>query len=467
MSWQRSWKKKVTQVLLIKVEGMDQFENQKQWIQAVESEFEQQKKLWPKEKNHHQKIRELQLKHFSLFLKTGFPSAKDPYWKFNNTNSLLKREPQKINFTTLEENIENSFSSLFPMSYKIEFHNGILKEDSLKNLPEGVQLCTWKNLTPDFPLWNRIINQNALKNTEDGFYYLAGALPTNGYILYIPKNCKISKNIHIHFSFNGSTDTDTSSLSLSNLRNFIFLEEGAEVTLIESTHSQRNITINSSTSVETGSNSYLRWLNLDQGNAHSLYLNQVECKMKESSFIDRLSLSLGSGLSRDIVKIDQKEKAKSILSGLTLLKHNNRRDQRFFVHHSEKEGYSRQISRGILNDKSKNIFHGKIYVSPTAYQTDCAQSAKNLLLSSTADAFTQPELEIHCGEVKAQHGATAGQINKDEMFYLQTRGLEEKKAFELLLTSYMADALNLFSDPDLVGQLMKNIQKNKSLYLNL
>lgn len=446
---------------------MNQFENQKQWMQAIENEFEQQKKLWPKEKNHHEKIRELQLKHFSLFLKTGFPSPKDPYWKFNNTNSLLKRKSQKKDPLVSTENIENSFSSLFPRSYKMEFHNGVLKDSSLKNLPEGVEFCTWKNLKPDFPLWEKIINQNALNNKEDGFYHLAGALPTDGYILYIPKNCKISKTLHIHFSFNESTNTDTSSLSLSNLRNFIFLEEGAEATLIESTHSQRNITINSSTSVKTGSNSYLKWLNLDQGHAHSFYLNQVQCEMQKSSFIDRLSLSLGSGLSRDIVKIDQKEKAKSILSGLTLLKHNNCRDQRFFVHHSEKEGYSRQVSRGILNDKSKNIFHGKIHVSPTAYQTDCAQSAKNLLLSSTADAFTQPELEIHCGEVKAQHGATAGQINKDEMFYLQTRGLEQKKAFELLLTSYMADALNLFSEPDLVKQLIKNITKNKSLYLNL
>ena len=467
MSWQRNWKKKATPGLLTEVAGMNQFENQKQWIQAVESEFEQQKKLWSKEKNHHKKIRELQLKHFSLFLKTGFPSAKDPYWKFNNTNSLFKRESKKTDSMVLEEDRKNSFSSFFPMSHKIDFYNGVLKEDSLNNLPEGVQFCTWKNLKPDFPLWDWIINQSTLKNREDSFYHLAGALPTDGYILYIPKSCKILKPLHIHFSFDESIDTHTSSFPLSNLRNFIFLEEGAEVTFIESTHSQRNITINSSTSVKTEPNSYLKWLNLDQGHAHSFYLNQVQCEMQKSSFIDRLSLSLGSGLSRDIVKIDQKEKAKSILSGLTLLKHNNCRDQRFFVHHSEKEGYSRQVSRGILNDKSKNIFHGKIYVSPTAHQTDCAQSAKNLLLSSTTEAFTQPELEIHCGEVKAQHGATAGQINKDEMFYLQTRGLKQKEAFELLLTSYMADALNLFSDSDLVEQLIKNIAKNKSLYLNL
>ena len=442
---------------------------QKKWMQAIEDEFEQQKKRWPTERNHHQKIRELQLKHFSLFLKTGLPSSKDLHWRFSNINSLLSKKPQPADSSSSsEKNKEHIFPSFLPLSHKIHFHNGVLIEDSVKKLPEGVQFCTWKNLNPDFPLWDWIINQITLNKKEDGFYHLAGALPTEGYILYIPKDNEISRPLHIHFSFDKSINSDVSLFPLLNLRNFIFLEEGAKATFIESVSTQTDRVINSSTSVKSSPHSSLKWLTLDQGQSRSFHLNQAHCNMQKSSCIDRLSFSLGCGLSRDIIKVYQREEqAKSILSGLNLLKDTNCRDQKFFIYHLAKEGYSRQLSRGVLNDKAKNIFHGKIHVSHQALQTDCAQSAKNLLLSPTADAYTQPELEINCGEVKAQHGATAGQMDKDEVFYLQTRGLNQKKAFELLLIGYMTDALSQFSHPYLVNQLIKNIQNNKSLYLNL
>ena len=452
---------------------MSQSEYHQQWVQALENEFERQKQLWPESPGatHQKTIRDIQQDHFSAFLKTGFPSDKNLNWKFTNTNALLKSifsSTVSTSSVPIDENTPYTDFFSFPDSHVIRFHNGILMEDSIRNLPKGLKVCTWKNLNPDFPAWPWITNQ-ALKRKGDGFYHLAGAFPMDSYILFVPENSKVSTPFHIHFSFDESPGPNDKSLPspLWNSRNFIFLGKGAEITLIESVSTQKK-TINKVTDVRSSAYSSLKWLHLDQGLPHAFYLNQVYCDMETASRMDRLSFSLGSGLAKDNVEIYQlEEKVQSNLLSLALLKEKACRDQKFYIHHSKPKGHSRQFSRGVLNDRAKNIFHGKIYVSSEAIKTNCAQSSKNLLLSSTADAYTQPELEINCGEVKAQHGATAGQIDKDEIFYLQTRGLEEKKAFELLMMGYIQEVLNQFPEKKLVGSLIKNIQKNKSLYLNL
>ncbi|MDE0118829.1 MAG: SufD family Fe-S cluster assembly protein [Bdellovibrionales bacterium] len=446
---------------------MSYSKDHQQWIKVLKADFEEKKRLWPGAcQSHQNQIRQTQLEHFSHFLEKGFPLDKDPYWKFTNINSFLKSVflPREVPLNTFEDTTNVKFFS-FPQFPQIHFHNGVLRKSSLKNLPDGVQLCQWEDLTPDFPAWSWI--RQSLKKKGDGFYHLAGALPSSGYVLFIGK---VELPLHIHFSFDKSFQGNRSSAcsSLWNLRNFIFLNEQADITFIESVSTSIPILVNSVTSVKNSQDSSLKWLHIDQGQSTSFYLNQVHCDMEQSSSMNRLGFSFGSGFSRDTVEVwHLGEKARSVLLGLSILKKKVLRDQRFYVHHAQKEGYSRQFSRGILNDKAKNIFHGKVHVAFKATQTDCAQSAKNLLLSSTADAYAQPEMEINCGEVKAQHGATTGPLSRDEIFYLQSRGLEYRAAVEFLVMAYITDVLNQFPDKKLVQHLTQDIWKNKHLYLNL
>ena len=516
---------------------MNYSDPQQNWIKILKEEFEKQKLSWAKApaKPHQQVIRQLQQEHFSCFLKTGFPSIKDSDWKFTNTHSFLKTTfPPVVSLPSLSVETDYSNTDFFPFtrSHTIHFHNGNLTEHSMKHLSGNLQLYSWKDLNPDCPAWPWITQ--ALKRKGDAFHHLAGAFPLNGYILFVPHHTSSQsipiryensgaykrekpekpkldqyrlqdtitpsfdkvkdplpdpKNtipLHIHFSFDEPTGLNDSAYSLWNFRNFIFLDEGAAITLIESVSTrhintqgrshkmdtfpvhfteqkastQQNTVINMSTDVKLSPQSSLKWLNMDQEPSPSVHLNQVYCDMEEQSNMDRLSFFSSSGLSRDTVEVHHSgEKARSVLSGLAILKQQAWKDQRFYINHLKKQGYSRQFSRGILNDRAKNIFQGKTYVSPEAIQTDCAQSAKNLLLSSTADAYTQPELEIKCGEVKAQHGATTGQLNQDEIFYLQSRGLNQTKAFKLLIMGFIKHILNRFPEKNLVEILTKKIEK--------
>ncbi len=506
-------------------------ENYQKWVEALKVYFEKQKKLWFKTSvSPHQKtVQKLQTEHFARFLEKGWPLEKDPFWKFTNINRILKNVWTEALLPSVAVNKNNSFSEtrqlseknidrftnknkgafrstkkniaekvlpeenikpkklfFFPDAYKIHFHNGVLQEGSLDALAPGIQFCPWNTLTADFPAWPWVTQTlNTLKKERDGFYHLSGAFPLNGYVLFVSPPSHLLQNnravLHVHFSFDESAFLHPAGL---NFKNFLFLKENAKVTLIQTVsvqnHPSRLINkgnqpidskvflINATTDVQVSEGADLRWLCIEEGTPHSCYLNQVHCDIEKSGRMNKLNVSLSSLFSRETVDIRHKgEKAHSTLLSLALLKEKAIKDQRFYIHHSKKQGHSRQFYRGILNDQSKSIFHGKIHVSAESAQTDCDQSAKNLLLSSKADSYTQPELEIHCGDVKAQHGATAGQLNKEELFYLQSRGLTQKKALEFLMMAYIKDVLNPFPDKTLIAHLIKKIQENKPLYLNL
>ena len=431
------------------------------WTEILKDSFEKRKKLrqssiLPKG------LQQNEEEHFSYFLKKGGlpPSSKDSDWKITNKNPLFKQTfppllslPESTNWALKEQDI---FS--FQGAHKILFQNGHLKAP-FEKLPKHLKFSTWEKLNTDFPIWSWISSE--FKEKGDAFYQLANSFPISGYVLYVPPHCKVNFPIHIHLDFDSSN-------TFWNLRNFIYMGEGAELTLIETVSSQKNL-VNNVTNTHHSNDSSLKWIHLDQGQTTgSFYLNQVHSNMYKKSQVNRLSLSLGSELSRDTIEVNHlEEEAHSVLLGLALLKETSWRDQRFYVNHLKKQGYSRQFTRGILNDKAKNIFHGKVYVSPESAQTDCAQSVKSLLLSSRADSYSQPEMEIGCGEVKAKHGATVGQLNEDEMFYLQTRGLEKSKAFQLLVMSYINEVLNQFPEKNLIQSLKQKIQKNKNIFLNL
>ena len=117
--------------------------------------------------------------------------------------------------------------------------------------------------------------------------------------------------------------------------------------------------------------------------------------------------------------------------------------------------------------KPKVFFHGRAYIHPSATDTTCRQSAKNLLLSDKAHSCIQPELAIDCSKVQAEHGSAVGSLNPDELFYLQTRGMDAKTAKEFLIFAYIKEVFALFPQNPALENLNQMIQQNKNTLLNL
>ncbi len=444
-----------------------------QWIKILESAFAKKQELWKKNPSTSKKkmMQKVEADHFHHLLKNGLPSVKDSLWKFNPLQNLLNPlfqpvlsvPPISSSCESSKEDFDGSYLS-FPETYQIHFHNGSLTSSSASLKLAPMEWSSWQQSSSNFPT-DFLANHTAFQKKGDGFCHLAKALTTNGYILLVPKGHKVERPVHIHWSF----DESAPPYSLWNMRNLIYLEKNAELTLIETADSKNSILLNQVTDIKTEKGSCLNSLNLEQTSFPLHHLKQSFYEMQKESQLNRFSLNVSSkGWSRDFVEINHlAEGTQSTLLGLSLLRNTHKADQRFFINHLKGNGYSRQFCRTILNDQAQHIFHGNIHVTRQATGVDCAQSAKNFSLSSHTQSYIQPELQIDCDEVKAQHGATMGHLDANEIFYLQSRGLSKKSAFEILIFAYIREVLDQFPEKNLTQHLVRQIGEKKGTFLHL
>jgi Fe-S cluster assembly protein SufD len=152
---------------------------------------------------------------------------------------------------------------------------------------------------------------------------------------------------------------------------------------------------------------------------------------------------LGARLSRYNIRAKLNgEGLEAILNGLYLTKGDQLADHHMIVEHAQPHCASHEYFNGILDDKSKGVFHGRILVRPTAQKTDAKQTNKNILLSDDATADTKPQLEIYADDVKCTHGATVGQLDEDAIYYLRSRGIGLETARQMLIHAFAGEIID-------------------------
>jgi len=152
------------------------------------------------------------------------------------------------------------------------------------------------------------------------------------------------------------------------------------------------------------------------------------------------------------------------LHGLYVLKGDSHVDNHTTVDHLQPNCYSNELYKGIMDEKSSGVFNGKIYVRQKAQKTNAYQSNPNILLSDEATINTKPQLEIWADDVKCSHGATIGQLDQEQLFYLRSRGLDLNHAKALLLYAFTREALDCIKIEPLRNYLDKLVSKR--LYKN-
>ena len=162
---------------------------------------------------------------------------------------------------------------------------------------------------------------------------------------------------------------------------------------------------------------------------------------RASNFISH-SISTGARLARNNLRAELAgEGLEAILNGLYLTKGEQLADHHMIVDHARAHCASHEYFNGILDDKSKGVFHGRILVRPDAQKTDAKQTNKNLLLSDDATIDTKPQLEIYADDVKCTHGATIGQLNEESIFYLRARGIGADTARQMLIHAFAGEII--------------------------
>lgn len=197
---------------------------------------------------------------------------------------------------------------------------------------------------------------------------------------------------------------------------------------------------NAVTEISVGKHASLTHIKLQDEAREALHLSTSRIRVAEGGAYNAYLLSEGAALSRNEVHLTLAgEGASCRLDGAYLQNGQQHCDITTAVTHAVPGTTSREVVKGALDGKARGVFQGKIVVAPDAQKTDGRMMNKTLLLSEKAEIDTKPELEIYADDVQCAHGATAGELDSDGLFYLRSRGIPENKARRMMIESFLAD----------------------------
>lgn len=391
------------------------------------------------------------------FEQLGFPTTDEEEWKYTNVAPLAK-----INFAPVldPQPINLDAAALEPFVYKesqrsrLVFVNGVYRADlsSLDALPEGVMVA---NLSDELRSNEAASVREHLARVADydtnGFTALNTAFISNGAVLLIPKNVQVESPVHLLFL---SVPQATPVVAFPRV--LVVAERDSGATLIESYASvQEGVYFtNAVVEIVLAEGARLDHYKLQRESTQAFHIATTAADLSRHSSYNSTTITLGAQLSRhDInVKLDH-EGAECWVDGLYMVNTGQHTDTHSLIDHRVPHCTSHQLYKGILDGKSRAVFNGKVFVHKGAQKTDAMQTNKNLLLSNDARVDTKPQLEIFADDVKCAHGATVGQLEEEELFYLASRGLHPDIARNLLTYGFAEEVINKIKIESIKAQL--------------
>ena len=247
--------------------------------------------------------------------------------------------------------------------------------------------------------------------------------------------------------------------SVSNCfqRNLIVINKDVEVTIIETGN---NLSVfNAVTEIYLEENAKLNYLDLTGESNIFPKISHKFCDMAENSTFNHFGLRLNTKATRTEIEVHLNGQGiNTSISNVSLInKKDHFSDENVLVNHNAYECKSRQVFKSVLDNDCTSLVRGKIYVAPDAQKTDGYQSSRSLLLNENSKFFCKPELEIYADDVICSHGSTSSSLDRDSLFYLLSRGVHKNKAKEMLITAFIAEALDEIEDENIKSALSKYI----------
>ena len=295
------------------------------------------------------------------------------------------------------------------------------------------------------PRWRRIprsIEKHLGKyahTANNAFAALNQAFFTDGAFIFVPQGVEVADPVQLIYISSAKQNGETILP-----RNLIIAEADSKLTVVESYISTGNVAYftNAVTEILAGDNARVEHVKLQDEAVAAYHIATIAGEFGRASNVTVHSFALGAKLSRTNIRTKLAgEGLECILNGLYLTRGEQLADHHMIVEHAQPHCASHEYFNGILDDKSKGVFHGRIYVHPVAQKTDAKQTNKNLLLSDDATADTKPQLEIYADDVKCTHGATIGQLNAESIFYLRARGIGPDMARQMLIHAFAGEII--------------------------
>ena len=373
---------------------------------------------------------------FNKFMNTGIPSNKYENWKYS---SLIKdiNNFSDLTISKKKPNV-NLKKNLFDFNHdKIFLVDGILYDADINE--KGLKISQYNN-------FKKIGNNNPL-------VCLNNAFACNGFELEVKENSKAKKPLVIYNYF-----TNQLPSTFINFQHKLVLNSNSELVVFINNIFQTNSKFfcNNVTNVELKNGAILKNYSTHENNKSSSLFNFYNVDLEYSSNFEYFNYINNTSSCRDEININLNgENAFASLANLQNLDQKYNHESKWVINHNKENTKSSQFLKTALHDSSHSVFQGKIYVNSIAQKTDGYQLSRALLLSDLAKFTAKPELEIYADDVKCSHGSSSGSIDEDSLFYLRSRGIDEKDAKKMMIEGFLAEAVQKITD--------KNFQQ---LFLN-
>lgn len=384
------------------------------------------------EKNWFHAWREEAKRHFESM---GLPNNKQEWWRYAPLKQLyaqafkIKAQAQYVK-APIDMDV-----------HRVVCKNQSIFLDDLGQLPDGVMVMPLLQAIENYP--ERVQPYlRSITACDDAFDALNALMFEAGVWIEIPAHAKLTKPLMIHYQSEKSV--------VSHVRNLIVAHEQSKIDVIEyfdSADSSNGFINQQSEFVlkEGAQCSHMRIQKLSQA---AILQSQLSMKLASNAQFESFLLQLGGHFSSCDSLVDlQGEHAKVALNGVFKSLGQQVHQQRVHIQHQVPSCQSEQNFRGILDEQAHGIFIGRVDVQKDAFKTEAHQSNKNLLLSKYAQMTTCPELKIDADDVICSHGATVGQLDEDALFYLETRGLSQTFAKQILVQAFIKEPMDAISNP--------------------
>jgi len=385
--------------------------------------------------------KEIKEKNFNKFIEQGFPNKRIEDWKFSDLNQIISTNFKKLDF--YKENNTSSIDADFINEFehnKIVFVNGkVSKIDFSYENKEKIIIN--QNLELDNEL-----NENVLLNLNTAFL--------SSYIkITINKSYQLQKPLVLYNYL--TSDLECYGL---NMRLDIKLEDDTSMDVINiSNDNTKNNFLNFRQKINIGKNSTLKNYSLDINPTSNIKYSFKDIDLDKNSHLEYFILSKGSKFAKHDINCSlNKDHGSVVLNGVIDLDNKKHHEIKTSINHNEENCKSYQLIKSVLNENSKGVYQGKIYVNSKAQKTDGYQLSRALLLNDDVEFNAKPELEIYADDVKCSHGSTSGNIDENSIFYLMSRGLSHAQSKKLLTNGFLNEVVEKITNES-VKSLVKKL----------
>lgn len=378
---------------------------------------------------------------FSYLARNGLPNRRSESWRYTDLRRLMSDAyaPASHDEALKAAPKAGEADAIAALGgVKLVIVNGCFRADlsDMNDLPAGLEVRSFAEAAKDKDgvLANAL--GKAIGEGDEVIASLNGAFAEDGIVLRILDGAQIETPVRLVFIHEAAAPFAAHS------RNMVMAGENARATIIETHAGRGDYQATSVTEFLLARDAVIDHIKVQDESRTALHLGLAAARLEEKAVLNSFVLSMGGRVARSQTHITfDGVRGEANASGALLVRGGRHADANLFVDHAVPNCVSKEVYKSVLDDNSRGVFQGRILVRPDAQKTDGRMSSRALLLSEKAEMDAKPELEIFADDVQCAHGATIGQLDEEQLFYMLSRGIDRETAKGLLVQAFAGEAI--------------------------